>query len=274
MPLPILKTNFVTPESLIRFFHKTELEWTRHLSEESPLDVGTAMHNTQLPHSWMANRMLDAQLPEGLSPTDAVRMADEHFAARGLTCWQWVMNPSSAGERTLALINHLLSHGHRREVLDIMHMDHLPTTPIQIRAQGLTIIPARAAFKHARVLHEEGARRWRTPELADAAMMHLDDPHYDALLALTDGTPVAHVGVLAIGEIGLIEQVHVAEAFRGRGFATAMLSRAVEICARSLFKHILLSVAPDNEPAIHLYQKFGFRKVGEFVALQRVQPVS
>jgi ribosomal protein S18 acetylase RimI-like enzyme len=148
-----------------------------------------------------------------------------------------------------------------------MYVDRMPTAPIAIpRDHGLTIIPARASYKHARQLFEEGAGDWNTPELADADMMHLDDPHFDALLALKDARAVAHIGVLAAGEIGRIESVYVTKSMRGQGVETVMMSRAMEICARSLFKHILLGVAPHEAGAIAVYQKFGFRKIGEFVA--------
>ena len=43
----------------------------------------------------------------------------------------------------------------------------------------------------------------------------------------------------------------------------------MEIAARGLIKHVLLAVGPDNAPAISLYEKLGFRKVGEHVAFQR-----
>ncbi len=269
MPLPILKTSFASHETLIRYFHKTELEWSRHLGEETQLDVGTAIHNPQLPNTWMANRILEAQLPVNISADAAMRMVQDHFTQHGSTCWQWIMNPSADPAHVAPLVEHLLANGHTRESADIMHMEQLPANAIAVRAEGLTIIPARASFKHARQLMEEWSAQWSTPELADAAMMHLDDPHYDALLALKDGVPVAHVGVLAIGEIGLVEQVYVASAFRGQGIATTMMSRAVEICARSLFKHIFLTVAPGNNPALKVYQKFGFRKIGECVAYQK-----
>ncbi len=271
MSLPILKTTSEsTPEALLRYYHQTELQWTRHTSQEAQIDVGVAMHNAELPRTYSANRMLDAAVPPELAPGEALRLAEQHFAAAGATCWQWVMNPSAPPPRTRPMVDHLLALGYTTDACDVMHVDRMPAAPVAIpRDLGLTVIPARASFRHARELHAEGAAAWNTPELADADMMHLDDPHYDALLALKDGRAVAHVGVLAVGEIGRIEEVFVTESMRGRGVGTLMLSRAMEICARSLFKHILLGVAPQKSAAIAVYRKFGFRKIGEFVAYQR-----
>jgi ribosomal protein S18 acetylase RimI-like enzyme len=35
----------------------------------------------------------------------------------------------------------------------------------------------------------------------------------------------------------------------------------MEVCARSLFKHVLLAVEGDNVAAIKLFEKFGFKKI-------------
>ena len=101
-------------------------------------------------------------------------------------------------------------------------------------------------------------------------MSHLDDPHWDALLALRDGEPVARAGVMAVGEIGRIDQVFVSEPFRRQGIGRTMMGRVLEICARSLFKHVMLAVDPRNHAAITLYEQLGFRKIGQIVAYRRV----
>jgi ribosomal-protein-alanine N-acetyltransferase len=97
--------------------------------------------------------------------------------------------------------------------------------------------------------------------LAEAAILHLDNSHYDALLALKDGHAIALAGVLAMGEIGRIDQVYVSKAFRKQSIATMMMNRIMEVCARSLFKHVLLAVEGDNVAAIKLFEKFGFKKI-------------
>jgi ribosomal protein S18 acetylase RimI-like enzyme len=96
----------------------------------------------------------------------------------------------------------------------------------------------------------------------DATIEHVQDPHFDSLLALKDGQAVAMAGVLAVGEIGRIDEVFVSQRFRRMGIGRTMMSRVLEICARALFKHVLLCVAPDNEPAKRLYGQLGFVKTG------------
>jgi ribosomal protein S18 acetylase RimI-like enzyme len=266
MPLPILHTTTdSSPETLVRLFHRTELHWVRHLGEETQLDAGTAFKNASLPAIWDANLVIDAALQEGTSPQDAFEEVEQHFAAAGTRCLQWFMNPSAPASKTAPLVEHLGSRGYRPSPYDIMCLSGRATRPV-VEAAGLTIIPARASFRHARELAEESAACWNAPGLAEASMLHLDDPHWDALLALREGKAVARAGVLAVGEIGRIESVFVGAAHRRRGIGRTMMGRAMEICARSLFKHVMLSVRPDNREAIALYEQLGFRKIGQMTA--------
>ncbi len=263
MPLPILNTRHeASPSDLIRLFHKTEALWAEHMSEPTPLDAGTAYTNPDLSEVWDANNIRDVSLPDDTTPQAAFDEVESHYAAKNLRCIYWTMNPSAPPDRTQPIIDLLLSRGYRAGSNDIMHLQHLPTRSLP-EIPGLKIIPARASFRHARQLFDEHSARWKTPQVAEADMTHLDDPHWDALLALKDGQPVAHAGVLAAGEIGRIDNVYVSESHRRQGLASLMLSRVLEICARSLFKHVLLSVHPPNTAAIELYKKFGFQKIGD-----------
>ena len=63
-----------------------------------------------------------------------------------------------------------------------------------------------------------------------------------------------HVGMLAIA-------VH--DAWQGRGIGTALLGAAVDLADRWLnLTRLELTVYTDNEPAIRLYEKFGFKVEG------------
>src|SRR5437764_325477 len=68
MPPPTLQSHpHASREDLIRYYHKIELHWARHLGKEAALDVGTAISNPELNKVHDANRLCDAALPEGLS---------------------------------------------------------------------------------------------------------------------------------------------------------------------------------------------------------------
>jgi GNAT superfamily N-acetyltransferase len=264
MSLPILKTSSTpTTETLIRYFHQGESNWTEHLAARTLLDVGTAWTSAEFDRVDLANRMLDVALPSEISPQQAFDQVAEHFAAQNLTCLKWTMNPSAPKDQTAPMEKFLLEKNYRREVTDIMYLERISLPKISASIENLKIIPARSSFRHARAIFQE--KDANVPQFVEAEMLHLDDPHYDALLALKDGNALAITGVLSTGESGFIKELFISESSRRQGLATIMLSRALEICARSLFKHIMLAVPLDNEIAINLHKKFGFKKIGELI---------
>ena len=265
MPLPILNSPAqATPESLVRYFHQTEQRLAEHLGEVTALDVGTAIANPALSNVHDANVLLDAAIPEGMSAAEVFDLAQAHFAAQGTRWWKCVLNPSLPAERTAPFAEHLVANGYTRENSDILYLDRMPTATVA-EAAGVRIIPARASYRHARQLAEEMAAAVGEPQVAELLILDLDDPHWDAVLALIGTEAAGHVGVLAAGEIGRIETLHVSEKHRRHGVGRTLMSRALEICARSLFKHVFLSCRAENAPAQALYAQLGFRKVGEFV---------
>jgi ribosomal protein S18 acetylase RimI-like enzyme len=269
MPLPILNSrNDPSHSDLVRLFHKTENLWSEHFATAEALDVGTAFTNSEFFEVYDANNIKDVALPDDLSAEDAFAQVESHYALKSVKCYYWTFNPSAPPQRTQPLMELLVSRGHRALSSDIMALQQATVLSLA-EIPGVKIIPARASFRHTRQLLQESAARHKTPQLIEAMMLHLDDPHWDALLALKDGQPVGYMGVLAVGEIGRIDDVYVAKSHRGQGIGSLMLSRVLEISARSLFKHVLLSVNPTNAIAITLYQRFGFKKIGQITGYFR-----
>jgi ribosomal protein S18 acetylase RimI-like enzyme len=264
VPLPIL--NSPVESDLVRLFHRMMLHYAQDLGDSTDLSIGTAISNAALSSVYDANVILDAALPDGVDPAAAVAEVNAHFAAEGSVCHKWVMNPSAKPGATQPLVDYLRSRDAYRLVADIQYLAHRPAGTVREIA-GLTIIPARASFKHARALVEILAREQsHGRQLADAMMRHLDNPRLDALLALRDGRPVAAVSVLSAGDAGLIDDVYVVPDVRRQGVGRTMMSRALELCARSLFKHVLLGVDPANAAAQRLYASLGFQTIGQFEA--------
>lgn len=265
MPLPILSARYEpTPADLLRLFERTEAAWVGHLAgDPAALDVGTAYCCPRLDRVWDANNVRDVALQPGASPAAAAAEVDAHYAKLNARCAYWVMNPSAPEARTRPMIDHLLSIGHRVTSDDILRLRAMPARAIP-DVPDLKVIPARAAYRQSRELAVERAAEWDAePQLVDAHMDDLDNPQFDALLALVGDRPAGTLGVLSTGEVGRIENVFVSPRFRRQGVARALMSRAMETCARSLFKHVFIQVSPTNAAAQHLYQSFGFEKIGQ-----------
>lgn len=265
MPLPVLPSDFAPDDSsLIRLFYQSERLWCGHLGEESTLEVGSAICNPQFPGVWDANALFDAAAPAGMTPAQLVAEAEAFYASRGVRCAAIVPNPTSPREAARELTDQLAAAGYRRVEFDVMH-----AAPVQagdaVTPEGMKIIPARASFRHLRALIDEWTGPLGVAEMTDAVLQHYDDSRYDALLALAGGTAVGHIGVFAMGEVGRIDDVFVSAPMRGRGLGRLLMARAAEICQRSLFRHVMLSVDPANAVARGLYTACGFRRIGSFV---------
>jgi ribosomal protein S18 acetylase RimI-like enzyme len=266
MSLPVIQTASAMGDAdLLRLFYQSERQWCGHLGEEMALDVGSAIVNPAAAEVWDANALFDAALPGGSAPADLVRAAEAHYHARGCRCAGIVLNPSQPPPAAAALAAHLQSIGDRRVGLDVLAASPPPMRQVAAPA-GVKFIPARASFRHLRALLEEWTAPLAVAGLADAMLLHYDDPRYDALLALRDGAAVGHIGVFATGEVGRIDDVYVTPSLRRQRLGSALMGRAIEICHRSLFRHVLLSVDPANAAAQRLYGNFGFRRIGPFTA--------
>lgn len=266
MSLPVLNARGgATPTDLLRYFAKAELHWSRHVAQDVELEFGIALTNTDFPGVFFANRMSNVALPDGMTGEQAFGAASDHFGAAGARCYGWTLDPAAPSARTQPIADYLLARDFRRDANDVMYLQGMPSSPI-VEVGGLSIIPARASFRHTHELLAESASRYNHPPLADASMLHLDDSHTDALIALRDGQPAAYVAVLSVGDVGAIEELFVSAPFRSQGIGRTMMSRALEICARSQFRHVFLEGDPANAAAKHLYESCGFRKIGEMVA--------
>ncbi|HSI34310.1 MAG TPA: GNAT family N-acetyltransferase [Tepidisphaeraceae bacterium] len=268
MPLPIVQTVHEPPAAdLLRLFYKCDTEWVGHLAEPEQIEVGTALASAELAEVWNANHVRDVGLPPGMTPAGAWAEVAAHFAARGTRCGYWTMSVTAPAERVRPMAEFLLAKGCRADASDVMYLRHAPSVVVPV-PKGLQVIPARASYRHAGELARARAdEMWGgSARVADAAVLHLDDPRWDALLALEDGTTVAGAGVLAVGELGLVEQVYVAPAHRRRGVGRYLVGRALEICARAQFRHVFLSVSSGNEAAKALYRSMGFERIGQVVA--------
>lgn len=82
------------------------------------------------------------------------------------------------------------------------------------------------------------------------------------LVALADGEIAGCCGLTNICQEGNIDNVVVAERFRNRGIAFAMLKELIAMGEEAGIRAFTLEVRVGNAAAIHLYEKLGFVSEG------------
>jgi GNAT superfamily N-acetyltransferase len=257
MALTVLPSTFAPSSAdLVRLFHQSQLEWSRHLGEETGLDFGRWVSNPSLANNRDANCLHDAFVLPDLPAEPVIATMQERADRAGLP---WRSCSLSSSMPTVGLADALLRGGWTAAPLTIFYRrKHIVLSP---RSDlNLTIIPSRASYRHYSQLQGDSA---------EAAILHLDDSHLDSLLALRGGDPVGCVGVLTSGEFGTLRDWSVAEAYRGKGSGRVLLDRALEICTRGLLKHVMLGLSADAKIARGLIQEAGFEEIGKWDAYAR-----
>jgi GNAT superfamily N-acetyltransferase len=277
--LPVLQTSAaVSPEDLLRFFHRTELDWSRQLAEsEAALTAGTALASPDLPAIVGANGVLEASVPPEVSPTQAIDEAEQWFADRRARCKRWVPNPATgiAADRD-RLASELLARGFQRQDIPILFLARatFPTPPVR---PGITIVPGRASYAHvlelaAQQAHEAGIDADQSKR---AMTSHLDDPSVHVAMALAEKGAVGTAGalgfvaVLPAGEVGRIADLFVVSSSRRTGIGTMLLKAALDFCGRAMFKHVLMGCPAASGHARSLLVRAGFVEVARFTEYAR-----
>ena len=85
---------------------------------------------------------------------------------------------------------------------------------------------------------------------------------YVSLVAESEGRPVGYVGYRAVLDEADITNVAVLEDYRGRGLAFSMIEALLEKARKEGIRKMFLEVRVSNDPAIHVYEKAGFRRDG------------
>jgi ribosomal protein S18 acetylase RimI-like enzyme len=78
-------------------------------------------------------------------------------------------------------------------------------------------------------------------------------------VATNDGDIAGMIGVQRLDDsVAEMRRLRVRPQFRRRGFATALMSHAIRFCRDRDYLKIVLDVRVERQPAIQLFEKFGF----------------
>jgi ribosomal protein S18 acetylase RimI-like enzyme len=81
-----------------------------------------------------------------------------------------------------------------------------------------------------------------------------------------DGTIVALAALVQLEGVGYLDNVATFPAARGRGLASAIVARAIELADGSGAEHVSLFADPDALPVVRMYERLGFRGVGRLAS--------
>ena len=110
----------------------------------------------------------------------------------------------------------------------------------------------------SRIEAEAFSMPWSPQDFAD----FLSRSYCTYLVAELDGEVVGSCGMTNICNEGNIDNVVVAESFRGRGIATKLLESLLELGDKMGVEAYTLEVRVSNSAAIHVYEKLGFVSEG------------
>ena len=101
------------------------------------------------------------------------------------------------------------------------------------------------------------------PWTAELLTSQMKDAQHEFIAALApDGTVLGYVGMMHVLDEGYISNVAVSPDHRRQGIADALIARLCMICETLDLSFVTLEVRAGNAPAIALYKKHGFERVG------------
>ncbi|MBR1565173.1 MAG: ribosomal protein S18-alanine N-acetyltransferase [Oscillospiraceae bacterium] len=101
------------------------------------------------------------------------------------------------------------------------------------------------------------------PWTAEQLRSQLKDSQHESIAAIaSDGEVLGYVGMMYVLDEGYISNVAVSPAYRRQGIGDALITHLCAICEALGLSFVTLEVRAGNAPAIALYEKHGFQRVG------------
>ena len=96
----------------------------------------------------------------------------------------------------------------------------------------------------------------------DFFLEELRDEHSDYIVGEIEGKIIACAGIKIYLDEAEGMTIAVLPEFQGRGIGKKILTEIIKIAKRRGAKSMIFEVRVSNVPALHIYQKFGFKIVG------------
>jgi ribosomal protein S18 acetylase RimI-like enzyme len=238
-------------------------------TRQEPFAYGTARFDERVPRRWDSNFLLVEQLTDDVTAADLAEEAERIQGGAGLQHRKLEVRDEAAGGR-LEPAFRALGWTVNRHVLMALHRNP------DRRADS--VVAEEVELEALRGPRTEQLRSYEWAEDADVlAQLHEAKRLFTAQVetrffaVLEEGRPVSWTDLYLAGETAQIEDVGTLEAYRGRGYARAVVLRAAQE-ARTAGADLVFLVADDEDWPKELYRKLGFDELGrvyEFLRAQR-----
>jgi GNAT superfamily N-acetyltransferase len=232
-------------------------------SRVEPFRFGTTIVTPELPLRHDSNYLLVETLPDDISAAELVEEAERIQGAAGLEHRLLFFRDASLGER---LAPELVSLGWRYDRHVLMAQRRQPERAVDTRIVS-EVTEAALRDARGRLIR---SYPWGTPEVARqllAAKLRIPvEARFFAVIA--DGAVASYGDLYLDGEIAQVEDVATVPEHRGRGYASAVVLRAVEE-ARAAGAKLVFLVADAEDWPKELYRRLGFDEIGANVKLLR-----
>lgn len=243
------------------------------LCEKETLKFGIAYYSPRFPSAAALNQFREVIVESDADAERAVEEAERFFAERNVTLRRWAPATGSGSEAVGKL---LTERGFvRREY----HAMGLTEWPDREAPQDVRVLPARAMRAAFRSIVQADLERIDAPNREarlEIAEERLDDPHYDAFVALIDKSPAGAITLYQVGDFARVMDLRIADA-SGPGGANgssmvageALLTHALALAKRLTMRRVLVQVHAEDEEALSLYQRAGFETDGRITEFER-----
>jgi ribosomal protein S18 acetylase RimI-like enzyme len=158
---------------------------------------------------------------------------------------------------------HIMALGDRAACPPIAAADLGPGVSMRTIVRAADAEPGDVDAAAAVLAESFGAPPSRARELAADLRATLDDPRVALVLARIDGEPAAVAKATTFDGCSYLSSIGTRPAFRGRGLGAIVTREAVAAGLAGRADLVYLGVFSGNGPAYRLYERLGFRSLGE-----------
>ena len=241
-------------QSLERALEFVRAMLVRTVDEVRPIPAGLVVRTPSLPSVSSGNQL---RVIERLGPAELVDLAEEQLA--GLDYLDIAFEHQESGP-ALEHAFRTASWKVQRDLMMILSSgpDRAVDTGVVIEAGEDEMMDLMGRW----YAEDPGPNPMERPQLIEFTRRETR-VHGDRMLGVrsTDGQLVAMTKLRPAGRTAQVEDVYTVPEARGRGYARALVSRAVEL-AREDGAELIFIIADDNDWPKLLYARIGFRPVG------------